>query len=296
MKVTVIITSFKEPKTIGNAIKATLNQQVDFPYEIIVSAPDSETLNVARKYSLKNKKVKIFKDPGKGKSFALNLLFKKIKTDVLILTDGDVFLNKIALKEIINLFNNPKIGCVTGRPVPSEDRSTKYGYWANFLFDSAHKIRRDAYAKGNFIECSGYLFAFRKKEINQIPLDVAEDSVIPYYFVQKGYSIGYAEKAKVYVRNVDNWSDWVKQKIRTSKAHETLSKYVDTNKVKRVKSFSNESKGIFSLISYPRNLKEFWWSIELAFARLYMWMMVFWDTKAKSKHYGDNWERVESTK
>jgi len=296
MKVTVIITSFKEPKTIGNAIKATLNQQVDFPYEIIVSAPDNETLNVARKYSLKNKKVKIFKDPGKGKSFALNLLFKKIKTDVLILTDGDVFLNKIALKEIINLFNNPKIGCVTGRPVPSEDRSTKYGYWANFLFDSAHKIRRDAYAKGNFIECSGYLFAFRKKEINQIPLDVAEDSVIPYYFVQKGYSIGYAEKAKVYVRNVDNWSDWVKQKIRTSKAHETLSKYVDTEKVKRVKSFSNESKGIFSLISYPKNLKEFYWSVELAFARLYMWVRVFWDTKAKSKHYGDNWERVESTK
>lgn len=296
MKTTLIITSFKEPKTIGNAISAALNQDTKVNYEIIVSAPDEETLGVARKYAVKNKKLKIFKDPGKGKSFALNLLFNKVKTDILILTDGDVFLNKIAIKEITNLFEDPKIGCVTGRPIPVEDRKTKYGYWANFLFDSAHKIRKDSYSKGKFIECSGYLFAFRKKEIDQIPLDVAEDSVIPYYFIQRGYSIGYAEKAEVYVRNVDNWSDWVKQKIRTSKAHETLSKYVDTNKVKRVKSFSNESKGIFSLISYPKNLKEFWWSIELAFARLYMWMMVFWDTKAKSKHYGDNWERVESTK
>lgn len=291
MKTTVIITSFKEPKTIGRAIEAFQNQKTKNKFDILVSAPDKETLDAARKYE-----VETYKDPGKGKSLALNILFKKIKSDILILTDGDVYVNDKAVDEILNLFENPNIGCVTGRPVPMENRNTKYGYWANFLFDAAHKIRQKAFENKKFIECSGYLFAFRKNQVKEIPLDVAEDSIIPYFFVEKGYLIGYARAAEVYVKNVDNWADWVKQKIRTSKAHETIDKYADTQKTKRVKSFSNESKGILQLFLYPKTIKEFWWSIELAFARAYMWMRVLWDTKAKAKHYGDNWERVDSTK
>jgi len=296
MKITVIITSFKEPKTIGRAIDAFLSQKTERKFDIVVSAPDEETLKVARIYSKNNKNVVVFKDSGKGKSLALNLLFKKLKSNILILTDGDVFVNDKAVEEILSLFENPNIGCVTGRPMPVENRKTMFGYWANFLFDAAHDIRRKAFRAGDFIECSGYLFAFRKNQIKKIPLDVAEDSMIPYFFARRGYIIGYADKAEVYVKNVTNWNDWVKQKIRTAKGHETLDKYVDTSKIKRVKSFSNESKGIFYLLSYPRNLKEAWWSILLAFARLYMWIKVFWDTKAKAKHYGDNWERVDSTK
>lgn len=294
--ISVIITAFKEPKTIGKAIEAILNQTFEERYEIIVSAPDDETLNVVKRYAKAKNKVKTFKDPGKGKSYALNLLFKRVKSDILILTDGDVYTSSNAVKEIAKLFENEKIGCVTGRPVPQENRGKKYGYWANFLFDAAHRIRKRAFVNNSFIECSGYLFAFRKKIINKIPLDVAEDTFIPYVFWERGYKIGYAERAEVYVKNVDNWVDWVKQKVRTAKAHETLEKYVDIRTTKRVKTFGTELKGIGMLFSYPRSLQEFWWTIELAFARAYMWGKVFWDTRLKNKHYGDAWERVESTK
>ena len=34
----------------------------------------------------KDKRIKLFKDPGKGKSFALNLIFKQVQTDILLLT------------------------------------------------------------------------------------------------------------------------------------------------------------------------------------------------------------------
>ncbi len=291
MKTTVIITSFKEPKTIGKAIESFLKQKTKRKFDILVSAPDQETLDVARKY-----KVKIFKDPGKGKMLALNLIFKKIKSGILILTDGDVFVNDLAIEEILKIFENPNVGCVTGRPVPLENRKTKYGYWANFLFDAAHRIRRKAHQNEEFIECSGYLFAFRADKNITIPLDTAEDAVIPYFFWEKGYRIGYADKALVYVKNVTNWKDWVKQKIRTSNAHETLDRYVDIHKTKRVKSFSTESKGIISLLTYPENLKEFWWSIELAFARLYMWAAVFYKSKFGKIKKIDNWERIDSTK
>ncbi|HTY44334.1 MAG TPA: glycosyltransferase [Patescibacteria group bacterium] len=294
-KVSLLITAFKEPN-IGRAIEAALNQKTNHDYEIIVSAPDFETKEIVRKYMEKNKNIKFFDDPGKGKSLAINLVFSKIETDILILTDGDVYISENCVEDIVNAFYDTEIGCLSGRPVPQETKTNKYGYWANFLFDAAHRIRKKAFETNSFIECSGYLFAFRKKHIKKIPLDVAEDTIIPYIFWGKGYKIGYIETAKVYVKNADNIKDWIMQKIRTHKSHGNLVKYVDIFTTPKVKSFKTEAKGIFFLFRYPSSYKEIIWSAELASARFYSWIKYFLDTHIFDRHYTDGWKRIESTK
>jgi cellulose synthase/poly-beta-1,6-N-acetylglucosamine synthase-like glycosyltransferase len=295
--ISIIITAFKEPATIGKCIESIINQDIKEPYELIVSAPDVETQDIVKTYMRLNQNIGLFRDPGKGKTFALNKLLPKLRGEIFIFTDGDVYISEESINQILKEFEiRENVGCVTGRPVPQEDRRDKYGYWANFLFDSAHKLRKRLRSKNNFLECSGYLWGFKKGVISEIPLDVAEDTVVPYIFHEKGYKIGYAEDAKVYVKNVDNWEDWIKQKLRTTKAHETLGKYVDVTKAPRTKSFGNESKGIFSLLFYPRSIMELYWSMNLAVARLYMWYKLFYDTKIKNKGYTDGWDRVESTK
>jgi len=294
--ISIIITAFKEPETIGKAIESFINQDLKQDYELIIMAPDKETLFKAKNYQVKNPKIRLVRDPGKGKSYALNKLLPKTKGDIIILTDGDVYVSENSVNEILEQFKNPEIGCVTGRPVPLEDKSTKYGYWANFLFDSAHKMRLKSKKENNFLECSGYLWAFRNNIITNFPLDVAEDTVVPYLFSEKGYKIGYSENALVYVKNVDNWKEWLSQKIRTSRAHETLDKYVDTSKTPRTKTFFNEASGVFSLFTYPRSPSQFSWSFQLLFARFYMWLLVFKEVYIKKREHKDGWERVESTK
>ena len=263
---------------------------------MIICAPDLETLIVAKNYQKINKKIKLFKDPRKGKSYAINLLLNKVKGDLIILTDGDVYLSENSINEILKEFNDKDVGCVSGRPISQEDKNTKYGFWANFLFDSAHKLRNKTKKSYNFLECSGYLWGFRNNVINHFPVNVAEDSIVPYLFFEKKYKIGYAENAKVFVKNPDNWKDWIKQKTRTSKAHEKLKYYFNSNKVPRAKTFINESKGIFYIFTYPRSIKEFFWIQELILARLYMWLKVLYETKIANNNYSDNWERIDSTK
>jgi ADP-heptose:LPS heptosyltransferase len=295
-KITLVITGYKEP-SIGRAIEAAQNQKTNYNYEIIVSAPDEETLNIAKKYAEKDKRVKTFKDTGKGKMAALNVIIKNMgKEDILILTDGDVWISENVVEDITNLFLDPEIGCVGGRPVPIEKKNTKFGYWANFLFEAAHKLRKNAFDKNGFIECSGYLFAFRGDDNIEIPLDTAEDAIIPYHFWEKGYKIGYAQNAKVFVKNVNNWRDWVKQKVRTTKAHETLEKYADTKTTPRLKTFKMEANGIHDLLNYPNNIKELYWSMQLALSRFYMWGLVFYNAKIKKFKSVDNWERIESAR
>ena len=298
----IIITSYNEPNSTRIAINKFLNHNIKEKYKIIVADPFPEIEEMILN-EFKGK-VEYFADPDEGKSYCLNILFNKLysdnKNDIIIMSDGDVFVSENAVNEILKLFKDPKIGAVTGRPVSLDKKDNKYGYWSHFLLDvGAHEIsRKERFAKGEFLECSGYLFAIRNGVIKEIPTDVAEDTVIPYLFYKKGYKIGYAENALVYVKWPDNFHDWIKQKKRAADSHNKLIKrYPDFPKVK---SFFNEIfEGLsFKVLKYPKNVKEVYWTWLLYFSRLYMWLSLFYDTKLKKKDYKDGWREslaVEST-
>lgn len=296
MKSTIVISSFKEPN-LKKAVESALNQDSSVEYDVLVVAPDKEAEDLVNSYKKIGKRINFLKDPGKGKSFGLNLAFKKLKSDIWIFTDGDVYFDNEVLKNIISAFKDEKVGCVCGRIIPTNNKKTRIGYWAHLLADAgADTIRKKLSNQNRFLECSGYLFAFRKGLISEIPLNVAEDSYIPYVIFRQGYKIKYVSESIVYVKNPDTLKDFIKQRIRTAKAHTSLTDYFKD--FPRVKSFKNEIKeGTFSALRYPKNLKEFIWTIELFFVRLYIWTRKFYDEKIASKHfYSDGWERVESTK
>lgn len=279
----IIITSYKEPEATLRAVKAFLSQDIKDEFRIIVSDPFPE-VGEFLKQNIKDKRVGFFLDPGEGKSYALNLLIKKLNTenknDIFIFTDGDVFVSNTAVKEILKAFEDPEVGCVTGKPVSLDGRETKFGYWSHLLFSGIDKVRKKLSEERQFFECSGYLFAIRKGAIEEFPIDVSEDSIIPYLFWQKGYKIAYTEEAEVYIKNPLNLEDWRNQKIRNIKGHENLSKLYP--EMPRTKSLSNEIKhGFFYALTYPKNLKEFIWTLNLYYQRLSIYSRAFKDLKNK---------------
>lgn len=297
--INIIITSFKEPKATLRAVKAFLNQKIKEKYLITVVDPFQEVGDYIKK-NVKSEKVEFFLDPGEGKSYALNLFFQERysdnKNDLFILTDGDVYVSDNAVAEIINAFKDKEIGCATGKPVSIDSRETKYGYWSHLLFGGIDLVRKKLSKEKKFFECSGYLFAIRNGVITDFPNETSEDSIIPYLFWKKGFKIAYAEKAEVYVKNPDNWKDWTNQKIRNIKAHENLNKIAPD--MPRTKSFFNEIKeGAFFALTYPKTIKEFFWTSELFMARLYIYIKAFIDLKSK-KVYSDGWRdnEIQSTK
>ena len=300
----IVITSYGEVNALAKAIQSFLDQNTKEKFEIIVSDPFPET-----KWMIEEKFPNVIyeEDMDEGKSSALNYLFNKYGSkntkDIFILTDGDVYVSNNTVNEILKKFENEKIGCVSGRPVSINSKDNVYGYWSHFLNDvGAHKIsRKKRYEKNKFIETTGYLFAFRKGIIKKIPLDVAEDTIIPYYFYKKKYKIAYAENAKVYVKWPTNMNDWLKQKKRAADAHTKLTKYAPD--FPKVKSLFGETFGGLSnlndIFSYPKNIKEFIWTLELFPARLYMWLSLHKDLLTKKREYKDGWREdleVKSTR
>ncbi len=296
----IIITSFNEPKSTLRAVRAFLYQDVKEKFQIIVVDPFPEVKDFLKK-EIKDSRVGFFLDPGEGKSYALNLLFEKIYSkntnDIIILTDGDVYVSKNTVQEIVDAFKDKEIGCVTGKPVSIDSKDKKYGFWAHVAFAGIDKTRRKLSNKKAFFECSGYLFAIKNGVIASFPLETSEDSIIPYLFWKKGYKIKYVDKAEVYVKNPENWKDWLAQKVRNIKAHENLNKIAPD--LPRTKSLFNEIKeGAFFALALPRSPKQALWLAELYFARLYLYIKAFKELRKKST-YADGWRgeaTIETTK
>ncbi|MFA5173813.1 MAG: glycosyltransferase family 2 protein [Candidatus Pacearchaeota archaeon] len=289
----IIIASYGEPKATVRAINSFLEQNITEEFKIIILDPFKETEEYIDK-NIKDKRIEFFLDPGEGKSYALNILFERIystnQKDIIILTDGDVYVSKNSLKGIINAFKDPKVGCVTGKPVSLNSRENKYGYIFSLLFSGIDKVRKRLSSENKFFECTGYLFAIRNGVLQGFPLETSEDSIIPYLFWKKGYFIRYIPEAEVYVLNPQNWKDYKTQKIRNIKGHENLNKIAKD--LPRTKSFGNEIKeGLFFALIYPKSIKEFFWTIELMISRLYIYLTAFFEIKFKKKTYSDGWRK-----
>lgn len=285
--ISIIITTYKESNTLSKAIQAILDQNLEQEYEILVVGPDRETENIVKNFQVNHPEIQYLKDKGIGKPAALNLAFKNVRGDILILTDGDVWIERDAIRNLLKFFEIKKNGAVSGRPISINPRNNLFGYWSHFLTEAAHQMR----LKRKQFPCSGYLYAIRNI-IKEVPENVlSEDAFITQIIRNQGYEIVYAPEAKVYVKYPDNFKDWLKQKIRTTGG------YIQELKIKKTRSFWQEIiDGIKLFFSYPRNLKEFWWIILLFLARIYLWLLIFWKIKIKKEKFANIWRRVESTK
>ncbi|MEA3340299.1 MAG: glycosyltransferase, partial [Chloroflexota bacterium] len=97
-----IITAFREAKTVGQAIEAFLPQlsrDVCYPQdvfyppdaEILVVSPDPKTTAVVDDFAARYPAVRHVADPQRGKPTAINAGLKAARGDIVVFSDGDVF-------------------------------------------------------------------------------------------------------------------------------------------------------------------------------------------------------------
>ena len=290
--ISIIITAYKEEKTIKKTIDSIEDQKFE-KHETIVIAPDNGTLNVARKLKKTNPNLRVIKDSGDGKPLALNLAVSKSQGDILILTDGDVYLGKNSIDHLIKPFKNPKIGAVTGRPISEDSKKNMFGFWGHILSDTAHERRKKAKKNQKRFFCSGYLFAIRKKLFPSLKEELlSEDGYISHKVYLKGYKIDYSPESIVYIKYPTNFKDWINQKKRSAGGYNQIKKMEGVE----IRSFKKESMGSFKLLRYPGNLREFSYLFKLFIARIYLWYVIYRDINIKKKTHKELWVRIESTK
>lgn len=317
MKLTILITAWKEHKTIGQCIEAIVNpvyQNIpELDYELMLVCPDEMTKQVAvEKLTELNFDMTKFvhvEDPQKGKPCALNLGFKKASGEILILTDGDTYIGTGSINPLVNkLLSDETIGAVSGRPISKDRSSTMLGYWGHLLADAAHHKRTITLTQNksgmsskvitnkDFFTISGYLCAIYKPKY-KLPEDVlADDAYISYKTIRQGKRISYEPSATVYVKYPNTLKDWYNQKARSLGGYIQLWKYGFVTDENKTRSFGSELQYFWFPIKYAVGFKQLIWSLLLYPARLFLWFRIFIERKILKKDFTKTWSRIESTK
>ncbi len=290
----VIITAFREATTIGRAIEAFL-PQLPNDAELLVVSPDPETIAVVDDYAARYPVVRHVADPQRGKPTAVNAGLEAARGDIVVLSDGDVYVAEDALGPLLAPFADPQVGAVSGHPISINQRDTMLGYWSYVLTEGIHHIRLARDRDAGFLICSGYLFAFRRRLVEQVPEDaLAEDAVISHTIARQGCRIRYAPRARVYVKYPTTYRDWLRQKVRSTGGY--AQEYIRTSPFRMRSAWLEMWYGTKLVLRYPRHLHEFFWTLLLFAARLHLWLLVLVNVRLLRRPLKDLWQRVETTK
>ncbi|VVB83571.1 Glycosyl transferase family 2 [uncultured archaeon] len=296
--ISIIVTAYEDPNSTKEAIWRLLNQD-DFyeKFELIAACPDKPTKKIIMDYKKKFPKlIKYVKQDDPDKNKLMNKILRLTRGGIIVWTDGNKFVDKNAIQLIIKEFKDPYVGCAGGRPIPQNKSDNLFGFWAHTLTNAAHRLREKRFSHGKFVEQCANLLAMRTGIIEEIPKNVAEDSIIPYLISKKGYKNVYVGDAKVYVMYPRNFRDWVKQKVRSAKSHEAMNKHISSRKIKQKTLLNEFLYGFLFVLSSPKTPRELFWTILLYPARLYVWALTFYEIKIKKSPYVAVWSRSESTK
>ncbi len=290
----ILITAFREAATVGRAIEAFLSQ-LPADGEILVVSPDPETIAVVDGYAARYPMVRHVADPQRGKPTALNIGLRAARGDIVVLSDGDVFVEKGAVQYLVAPFEDPHVGAVSGHPISLNPTDTVLGYWAYLLTEGIHQIRLKRDRVGDFLVCSGYLFAIRPDLISSIPEDaLAEDAVISHRIARQGYRVRYAPEAQVFVKYPTTYRDWLRQKVRSAGGY--AQEYIRTSPVRMRSAWLEFLYGAQLVLRYPRHPREFFWAGLLFVARLHLWLLVLLNVRLLRRPFHRMWQRVETTK
>ena len=196
-EVTLMVCAYNEEDIISEKMSNT--HSLDYPADRLhlVWVTDGSTDNTNSILSTYPDVKIVFSPERRGKSAALKHGIKEVSTEIVMMTDANTMLNPEAIREIVRLMQDPKVGCVSGekkvmaKSDPDEAAQGEGLYWK---YESALKrLDSELYSA---MGAAGELCVIRRQLMTDIP-----DDTLVYYFVismevvRMGYKIAYTSKA-----------------------------------------------------------------------------------------------------
>ena len=217
-EVTLLVAAYNEKDYIDAKVKNSLEQS--YPKEKIknvwvTDGSDDGTPELLKKYD----GVTVYhKDERAGKIAAMNRGMDFVDTPIVIFSDGNTTLGKDAVKEIVKLFRNPKVGCVSGeKRIYQKGKDAAAGAGEGIYWKYESTLKKWDAELYSVVGAAGELFAIRSELYQHVEKDtLLDDFIISLRVAKKGYTIQYNPDAYAIETASANVEEELKRKIRIS--------------------------------------------------------------------------------
>jgi cellulose synthase/poly-beta-1,6-N-acetylglucosamine synthase-like glycosyltransferase len=139
----------------------------------------------------------VYSPERRGKTAALNHGLSKVTSEITVMTDANTLVNRESLRNIILLFQDPKVGCVAGEKrilVRQDGKTAAQGEGLYWRYESTLKmLDSELYST---MGAAGELNAIRTALYTPMPENaLLDDFVMSMRMVDQGYRIAYAPEA-----------------------------------------------------------------------------------------------------
>ncbi|HYL74221.1 MAG TPA: glycosyltransferase [Bryobacteraceae bacterium] len=217
--VSVVIAAYNEEKVIARTVQSILDN--GYPnLEVIVVDDGSKdaTLAVLEAAFSEEQRVRIFTQPNRGKSVALNYAIRESANNILVALDADTIFRRGTIEKLVRHFADEKVGAVSGNARVGNrkgwiTRFQSIEYICGFNLD-----RRALDLLNAITVVPGAAGAWRKDLIERVGGfrndTLAEDTDLTLAIRRLGYEIRYEESAVAYTEAPESTRDLAKQRFR----------------------------------------------------------------------------------
>ncbi|MEA3504656.1 MAG: glycosyltransferase, partial [Bacteroidota bacterium] len=171
-EVTLFVAAYNEKDYID--AKVNNNYSLKYPKEKvkqvwITDGSDDGTPDLLRKYD--GVEVHHVNERG-GKIGAMNRGMEFVKSPIVIFSDGNTMLGKESIQEIVKLFQNPKVGCVSGeKRIFSSDSDAAAGAGEGIYWKYESTLKKWDFELHSVVGAAGELFAIRRELFEKVERD-----------------------------------------------------------------------------------------------------------------------------
>lgn len=196
-EVTLMVCAYNEDDIISEKMSNT--HSLDYPADRLhlVWVTDGSTDNTNSILSTYPDVKIVFSPERRGKSAALKHGIKEVSTEIVMMTDANTMLNPEAIREIVRLMQDPKVGCVSGeKKVMAKSDSDEAAQGEGLYWKYESTLKRLDSELYSAMGAAGELCVIRRQLMTDIPDDtLLDDFVISMEIVRMGYKIAYTSKA-----------------------------------------------------------------------------------------------------
>ncbi|WP_248722654.1 glycosyltransferase family 2 protein [Seonamhaeicola sp. ML3] len=217
-EVTLFIAAYNEKDYVEAKMKNTLS--LDYPKDKlnivwVTDGSDDGTPDMIRQY---DGATVHHLDERNGKIGAMNRGMEFVKTPIVIFSDANTNLGKESIRRIVNLFSNPKVGCVSGeKRIINKESDVASGAGEGIYWKYESTLKKWDAELYSVVGAAGELFAIRTELYRHVEKDtLLDDFIISLRVAQEGYTIQYDPEAYAIESASANVKEELKRKIRIS--------------------------------------------------------------------------------
>lgn len=216
--VCILITANDEEDVIAAKLQNTL--QIDYPtglLEIVVSSDGSvdDTNRIVRTFADRGVRLMEFRTR-RGKISAINRTIPELTAEIIVLSDANTFLDRGAIKALVQNFADPEVGAVSGDVVLLGHRAS-LGLSEDLYYRYERWLQRAESAIGSMVGVDGALYAIRRRLFVGPPEDtVLDDLAIPMAVAQSGYRVVFESEALAYEQGPGTAIEEFRRRVRIS--------------------------------------------------------------------------------